>query len=519
MSEALKCVKCGVELMDGAKFCPECGTEQIVHGAIEEPTEINCPGCGALIGANAKFCYICGRQSVPEKKPGSIRKTVLGWVGRSVTLLVAILFMAFAFLPVIGYSDPEISGQEIEVDIGYSAVDSIVYCFDAMYSLDDEDIMDSDLYEEAYDLASGVASPDDLDDGEKATLIKLYTRLLLQSEDTVFTPQYAITAFLSWVYLTIAVAYLVISVVDFILYAVGRENDRLAKAARTMLAAIAPLAVVLVISFSLTFGIGAVGGGASAPIIALIILSLLAVAYFAIEHFFLGDTPVKVNVSGIVKRSLATVACILLLFSALLPMFTYEVKTTFAQSSSASRVSCDYGTDFFSNLAFSESELEQVEDMSPSFIEHGASRYQYYTKKQFQKGDVTVALINANLLTYAFAGYGAYEISWVISLVTLAAIIASLGGAVLLWQNMLAMTGDTSPSRGITIPTKVVAAVMAMLLLALVIVFVAITGYNFGSIESEGTKLGIFISPGVIFAVIFAAFAAAVPMGKKKSLN
>lgn len=49
---AAKCVKCGAELAEGAKFCPECG-EPV-------PQISKCPQCGVEVPAGAKFCPECG---------------------------------------------------------------------------------------------------------------------------------------------------------------------------------------------------------------------------------------------------------------------------------------------------------------------------------------------------------------------------------------------------------------------------------------------------------------------------
>ena len=54
-------------------------------------------------------------------------------------------------------------------------------------------------------------------------------------------------------------------------------------------------------------------------------------------------------------------------------------------------------------------------------------------------------------------------------------------------------------------------------LLALVIVFVAITDYNLHETDFINAKLSVVISAGVIFHTLFAAFAASVPMGKRRT--
>lgn len=49
-----KCLKCGAEMAEGAKFCPECGEKNLGVG------KTACVKCGAAVDLNAKFCPDCG---------------------------------------------------------------------------------------------------------------------------------------------------------------------------------------------------------------------------------------------------------------------------------------------------------------------------------------------------------------------------------------------------------------------------------------------------------------------------
>lgn len=49
----MKCIKCGSELVEGAKFCSKCGSKV-------ESNVIFCSNCGTKLESNAKFCYNCG---------------------------------------------------------------------------------------------------------------------------------------------------------------------------------------------------------------------------------------------------------------------------------------------------------------------------------------------------------------------------------------------------------------------------------------------------------------------------
>ena len=47
-----QCPNCGVDVADGVKFCPECGSSTIV--------EHNCPNCSTAYNDGQKFCLECG---------------------------------------------------------------------------------------------------------------------------------------------------------------------------------------------------------------------------------------------------------------------------------------------------------------------------------------------------------------------------------------------------------------------------------------------------------------------------
>jgi membrane protease subunit (stomatin/prohibitin family) len=51
---AVKCSKCGAQINQGSKFCPECGAKQ---------GESVCSGCGAKLVPGAKFCPECGQKA------------------------------------------------------------------------------------------------------------------------------------------------------------------------------------------------------------------------------------------------------------------------------------------------------------------------------------------------------------------------------------------------------------------------------------------------------------------------
>lgn len=63
----MKCIQCGAEIKDDAKFCKVCGAKQDIQ---EEPKRL-CRACGAPLKPGAAFCTACGARAdgEPQQKP------------------------------------------------------------------------------------------------------------------------------------------------------------------------------------------------------------------------------------------------------------------------------------------------------------------------------------------------------------------------------------------------------------------------------------------------------------------
>lgn len=62
-----KCSNCEKEIEEGTKFCPFCGTEQVIPQQEQENNEENtvvCPNCNTELSKDAKFCNKCGTKIV-----------------------------------------------------------------------------------------------------------------------------------------------------------------------------------------------------------------------------------------------------------------------------------------------------------------------------------------------------------------------------------------------------------------------------------------------------------------------
>ena len=79
------CVKCGAELVDGAKFCQKCGTSTINHND-ESFTQrqqeyagklYKCPNCGEILKSFVRNCPTCGLELRAAKASTAVREFAL----------------------------------------------------------------------------------------------------------------------------------------------------------------------------------------------------------------------------------------------------------------------------------------------------------------------------------------------------------------------------------------------------------------------------------------------------------
>lgn len=118
------CENCGAQIIDGAKFCQECGSE-IKRDNPPEKEEIKfCENCGNELAQNEAFCSQCGaniHDPKPARNPEPQQKSFIeenklpiAIVG-IVAIAVLVLLLAVAIPTEDDYYDYDVGTQTVEV--------------------------------------------------------------------------------------------------------------------------------------------------------------------------------------------------------------------------------------------------------------------------------------------------------------------------------------------------------------------------------------------------------------------
>ena len=88
------CQKCGAQIADSARFCPDCGQ------SVGADTGFRCPRCQAAIRADTTLCPSCGLQMmpytpVPSQQSQPTLKTALIVIGAACAVMVISCFSVF----------------------------------------------------------------------------------------------------------------------------------------------------------------------------------------------------------------------------------------------------------------------------------------------------------------------------------------------------------------------------------------------------------------------------------------
>ena len=528
-----KCSNCGKILSECAAFCDECGTK------FEEPKPSVCEECGSLLTPNAKFCIACGRKVLTAsenrekivKKPKAINKAercdfVNSLVKKSIVLFVAVLILAFAFFPVatLNIEEDAIIGEEINVK--FSAINSITYFFDSLNSKDEEDILDSKIYDELMDIEDEIDSWDEdesIELIEKAT--KLYLRMYLQSESTVFNFNYIFNLILAFAYLIFSLMAVVFATLDLLLF-IFKKGRSFEKIVHNILCALPLVAISLYISICVSFmpSINSIGIGVQAKTsiggatLASVIISFAVLIYLAVMRIFFAGK-IKVRASEIVRRSLSICGAAFILFSIFMTALNINISAQFDGATKKSSVENKFDVGFYSSYNMSKDDLKKFFPISKDSRAEALigymdviSEYNYREVKNGEAGDTVGNLIKLGTMNFV----GGSDIAPIYALIPFISVLISLLAAVILWQNFRTIVTGSKPIAALTITTRVLLIVLSVVLLVFITTSVVVFNENISVLKSAGQNYSARLSVGAysFISLIFSVLVMSVPMKK-----
>ena len=233
------CIHCGTQLVDEARFCSNCGKPQ--QSAEIDSADV-CKGTPACIVEEATAEVPTATQEAPacaveeevseiptvmQKEQDSFdtvskpkkKLSVPILIRNAVLLAVAVIMFAFSFAPIY---EEEAYGDELYMEV--SPVNLITFMFDSFKTEDDDDLMDSPLYDEIEELSEKIQDEYDEDTEEltprgkrlRSKCLILMYRLVLQSEEYPTGISEILPAVVSFIYMLLTLALLVFATLNFI---------------------------------------------------------------------------------------------------------------------------------------------------------------------------------------------------------------------------------------------------------------------------------------------------------------
>lgn len=506
------CINCGSQLTDEALFCSACGTKQ----ETPEVAPYDSTKTATAPSVSEEICVDEREAPRADVAPESVAKAkrklpVFSIIRNSVILLVAFVLLIGSFMPISRISAEDynlFSVDETEnVDFGVTTIQQVILIFDSFKELEDDEIMDSKIYEKIEDLTDDLEDldEDDLDDlssSDRKKFDKLFfnmLRLMMQSEDVSAQNCLVVSAAFGILYIAFAIAFFVVALLNLlsILGITNGNREGLHKKSLVLLT-LAPAMLLITYYANYMFTTGKL----SAISIWTIVLSALAIALTtALRYIF----KKKDETSVIVTRGIAIGLAIIVFCLAFAPVISVGFKTEL-ETGKVSKIELSHNAPFFTEFDLPELSLDEVDDLrdtskqyKKNYFENLFSSFERFSKKEATGG--TGEAINATILVTLLGSKSEDLMLDAMSLGYIPFIIMAIGALIILWQNLYFLaTGKYS--KKLIVTGKIISAAFAIVALAFVVVFVIIITPYIDDYLIKSYDLG--ISAGVVFMAIFA---------------
>lgn len=531
------CPQCGTKLESDMRFCVVCGARQpemnaevetpIAPARQAEPITTPTEAVPVAVETEAHETPVCKKLAWNRVKGANWGK-ISGIIRASVIMLAALLMLLTAFLPIFTVSPSGVSARASdmdEVELKISAAQNIVFLFDTLQQLDEEELEDSELADELYELQEELFEQMEADDADDfsdlsdegmavfAEYILVGLRLGMQSENTATPYSLIALGVLSAAYIVLAVLAFLFALLH-LLSACG-VMKRL-HFTRTVLsfAVLVPMLLFALQSAMTVFYAEPTAFSLSMTGLSVwtVVLGGLVLASFVLTAALKKQLP---TVPQMLKRLPAMAMAIALLCTLSGSVVNTNVKTEFANKSRKSEATMALPAGFFNNLVLSENDYEEYskwvaetpeEEMNEYFEEYFED-FSWYSKRQFERGDAYDE--NIHLLIEMGAPFDFHLVMPVFGIIPVLYILAAVAAALILWQNLVFLAGGKY-RRWSVILSKILALVAMLGALALAIVYVVMNNLIYiAEFIPKGYSLS--VGAGVIAATALALAAVFCP--------
>ncbi len=400
MDEKIICVACGGENPATAKFCMACGEKL----ALPETA----PMAEAALVVEEAASLAVAPSAMEEASPKRVTYTrVMSLVRGGVCLLLSLVLLILSFMPVMTYRIDmnELTVGEIkgEASLRFSVIDNLCFFFDSFYQYDEDDIVESELYERLTDATEAMAEEaEDLDKGDELSaegkryfreIVMTTARLGMRSEDVSLPVAIAVSAALTLTYVIVALVLFIFSLIHLTRLFI-RESDLEGKVVR--LICFMPFLIIFAhfaTRVSLA-GIELVAGKASMGAAAVgIVACALAIAFFITERIVSAVRSRTFRLRRTIVNGVTVALAVLTVCMLFTPVINTRLTAVFDGRESEKTVSAPVGVEGFLFLDISREEMdEKLDEMGESkatkyeYLMERMRYVSYYTVKEVRDG-------------------------------------------------------------------------------------------------------------------------------------
>ena len=514
------CTFCGAENPENAKFCEQCGKR--IDG--EKPKK-SCPVCNLEYESTVKYCNQCGTPLFEEgekiikdtpptyekpKRKKMTRERKYNIVKSSLILFVSVLLLAFSFLPIVNYEISEINGSPISppASVDLTAIDHIIFLFDSMEELTEEEMEKDEMTKEAQSLYvslmySSLGSYTGLSEDSQeilADLFKLSLRMGFRSDKESVTVTTLYMAVLCLAYMVFTVALFGFALYQFIRVILGKE---VSYKLLTTLLCLAPFMILAVIITS-TGSIAYIATSMSFSLPALIV-SILAGCGLVVDSYIFGKKPFEIVklVRGSVCAILAAICMCLTLSSAFSTKLMGEFKGSDEDEEAETTLIADnYQAFEMNDIAISEYDETEDRDIRRSI----KKIFSKYTKTDIENGKADFEIQELALLI-AYRSMGSDMLSFA-SIYYLGVVVMLICG-IIGWLSLCSLC-DGEERKKTRLSLFIAALCTSAIYLILNISFVSTCNSMISKVElSEMVSFSISLTP-IVSLVMLALMIAVI---------